>query len=361
MKAQVLASFLMLLLAGCQAPVDETNDPSQPPNEELPPAGAPPGFDGMAAYAFVAGLITDDAGEPRFRVPGTPGHAEAAQWLWAQLDVSGWQRSWHNFTYADYAPLDKGPAQGYAYPESCSADDRERLEETRFHNLVAIHRAPEGSDRLFLMGAHWESKEEASQDTVPAKRKQPVLGANDGASGVGVLLQLMRHVAQGHIEVPFDIGVVFFDAEDGFEDCHPLAGSVTFVAQLEPGEVDRFLLLDMVGDPAARFMRESRSVQGDPELVDLLWHYGKAYAPDNFLDKQHSVLDDHVPFLEAGIPAVDLIDFARGPTARGFPPYWHTTEDTLDKLSPAMLGTVGDIVWRVMADPAFDQSLVDLS
>ncbi len=355
-----VAIVALLLLAGCQAPPAEV-----PPENggggkpDLGGVGDRPGFDGVAARAFVEGLITNDDGSPRYRVPGKAGHAEAAQWLWDQMQVDGWTPAWQNFTYADYEALEKGAVTGYAHPDSCPASDRERLQGVVFHNLMAVHYGDDGpSDRLFLLGAHWESKEDASQDRNRAKRSDPVLGANDGASGVGVLLQLMRHVADGMIDVDYDVGVLFVDGEDGFQDCHPLAGSITYVASLEPGEVDRFLLLDMVGDPAARFMRESGSVMADPTLVDLLWHFGRQWAPENFLNTEHSVLDDHVPFLDAGIPAADLIDFARGPTMREFPPYWHTTEDTLDKVTAPMLGTIGDIVVGVMTHPEFDRTLV---
>lgn len=342
MKSPVRGALLacgVLLLAGCGTPAAPD---------------APPQVDGDAAYQFVAGLVTDAQGEPRFRVPGTPGHADGAAWLWDALQVPGWSATWQNFTGADYEASDKGSVSGYA--SSCPPDAKARVAGLSFHNFLALQ---DGSDeQLVLLGAHWESKRFASEDPDPARRDEPVLGANDGAAGVGLLLQLMRHVAEHDVDLPFRLGVVFFDGEDGFEDCHPLAGSVHFVSQLAPGEVDRFLLLDMVGDPDARFVQESASVRCDPTVTDLLHaHAGDAGLMENFPGRARTVSDDHVPFLEAGIPATDLIDFGRTgdltQSRYGFPPYWHTTQDTLEHIDAAMLGNVGDLVLAVVSDPAF--------
>lgn len=335
------AVLLVGLLAGCFGPGT--------------PQHAPTPFAGDAAHALLADFLAHNNGTPRFRVPGTQGHAEAAQWLAASMQVAGWDLRWQNFTGADYSAGDKGGADFYySNPGYCSQEGRARLANLTFHNLWAVHDASP-SDRLFLLGAHWESKRFANQDPDPALRQQPVLGANDGAAGVALLLQFMRHVVDNDVQLPFDVGVAFFDGEDGFDDCHPLAGSTFFVQHLAPGEVDRFLLLDMVGDPAARFVREAQSDACDPALVDLLHAHAPASGlQDNFPNTTRSVSDDHVPFLEAGIPAVDLIDFGRSgdrtQTISGFPPYWHTTHDTLDKVEAGMLGRVGDLVLTALAD-----------
>lgn len=337
-----------LLLAGCVKTTPDEPDP-------VP-------LDGDAALAFVAGLISNEDGSPRYRVPGTDGHDQAANWLWGQMQVTGWKASWQNFTGADYIPMDKGSVAFY-YENAgyCSDDEQARLATLSFHNLVATLPADPPSDLTVYLGAHWESKRFASQDPDTALRDQPVLGANDGASGVGVLLQLMHHV-QGHeVALPFNLVVAFFDGEDGFEDCHPLAGSLHFVQQLPPGPESskptrRMLLLDMVGDADARFVREGNSMNCDPRLVDLLHDHAPAVGlAANFPNVTRSVADDHIPFIEAGIPAADLIDFGRG-----FPPYWHTTHDTLDKLDAGMLGRVGDLVLAVLTDPAFTQDWPDL-
>ncbi len=337
-----LAVALGLLVAGCV---------KVPPED---PAPVP--LDGDAALALVAGLVSNDDDSPRYRVPGTEGHVEAAGWLWGQMQVPGWQASWQNFTGADYIPMDKGSVENpyYTNPGWCSDDERARLATLVFHNLVATLPADPPSDLTVYLGAHWESKRFANQDADPALKQQPVLGANDGASGVGVLLQLMRHLQENDVALSFNLVVAFFDGEDGFEDCHPLAGSLRFVQQLPPGPdsakpTRRMLLLDMVGDPDARFIREGNSMACDPHFVDLLHEHAPAVGlAANFPNTTRSVSDDHLPFIEAGIPAADLIDLGRG-----FPPYWHTTHDTLDKLDAGMLGRVGDLVLAVLTDEAF--------
>lgn len=343
----LVAVALAVVAAGCTTGPD-TPEPSVPV------------LDGDAAHAFVGRLVTAADGSPAFRVPGTPAHAEAAQRLRDAMQVTGWSVEWQNFTGLEYAALDKGAVRTYHdSPAYCDADERDRLDGLAFHNLVATRRGSEAG-RTFMLAAHWDSKRFASSDPDAGKRMQPVLGANDGASGVGVLLQLMREL--DGVTLPFDVQVILFDGEDGFEDCHPLAGSLWFVHTWQEdratagvrappsmgGGHDRLLLLDMVGDPDARFIREGHSVRCDEGLVDLLHRKAAAHGlADNFVGGAgQDIHDDHVPFTQAGIPAVDLIDFGRG-----FPPYWHTTHDTLDKVDAAMLGRVGGLVLDVMADP----------
>lgn len=343
----VAVVVVALLLAGCSgsAPQDPTSSSSTTSTQTPPP---PYRVDGQAVYDWVKGVVTKPDGSPHFRVPGTPDHAEAAVWLAQQMAVPGWTVSWQNFTGEDYKGLDKGGvAAYYDNPAYCRAADRDRLTGLRFSNLVATLPSPAQTERSLVLAAHWESKRYASEESDPALRSQPVLGANDGASGVGVLLQLQWELAGK--QLPYNVQVVLFDGEDGFQDCHPLAGSLWFVDQLAPGAVDRMLLLDMVGDPDARFIRDAQSVRCDPALVDLLHDKAARHGlEENFPGTSASVSDDHVPFAEAGIPAVDLIDFGRG-----FPPYWHTTHDTMENLSADMLGAVASLVLDVLQDPAF--------
>lgn len=322
---------LSLLLAGCSTPPDADDGPA---------------FDGEAARALVQGLVTGEDGSPRYRIPGTEGQASGALWLWETMDVDSWSRHFHNVTGAEYQEQDAPYLDRYTRDGACPQDDAEEVEGLVFHNLWARHDAP-GTDRTLLLGAHWDSKEDADGGG-------PVLGANDGASGVGLLLQLMRHIAAGDLESPVDLVVVFFDGEDGFEDCHPLAGSIAFADDRPAGTIDRMILLDMVGDRDARFVREGRSVESDPALVELIWRHGRALGGERqFTDIQKTVLDDHVPFVESGVPAVDVIDFGRTDGRSGFPPYWHTPGDTMENIDAGMLALVGDTLWAVLADPAF--------
>lgn len=365
MRLRLVAGLLALLvtLAGCQdpggrtGPTDTTADTAttEPPDPVAAPpdctgAAAPPEtatgppFDGDSTLRLAEGLLRRDDGTARHRVPGTDGHQEAACWLHVAMSLPGWNVTWESFTGAEYRDLDHGAVSGHADPDRCTDDDIDTLESTVFWNLVAHHDT--ASERQMLLGAHWDAKAHADQDSDRGARGSPVPGANDGASGVVLLLQLMRHIAAGDLDPRVDVGVVLFDGEDGFDDCHPLAGSLWHVQQGGGGDTQRFLLLDMVGDLDARFVRESRSLQADPDLVDLVWDLGRSHGgQEQFTDQERSVLDDHVPFIEAGIPAVDLIDFGRD---TGFPPYWHTTEDDLDVLDAEMLGLVGRVVWDLL-------------
>lgn len=326
---RVLAVVAVLVLAGCTH-VDE------------PPATT---FDGEAALAFVK-AITRQGEADLPRVPGTPEHAYAAGILYAALQQPGWDVRYENFTGADYQGLAKGEAEAYTKAPYCKEADRARVVGLTFSNLVADRPGPSGSGTLIL-AAHWDSKRYASNDEDPAKRQHPVVGANDGASGVGVILQLQRSLPA---DLPFGLRILFVDGEDGFEDCHPLAGSLWHATHLGPGKW-RVLLLDMVGDPEAKFVRETRSQSCDPAFMNALWQHGqKQNSSVQFLERGSSVVDDHVPFAERGIPAVDLIDAGH---PRAFPWYWHTTHDTFDQLSSATLRVVGQAILDTVQDPSF--------
>lgn len=342
----------LLLAAGClggsgpgsPAPPTSSSTTPGPPPEPAP-------FDGEAALGFVRALALKEDGTPRFRMPGTEGQREGAAILWDLLDVPGWSRHWHNFTGADYMALDLdvvasyGPGTAY-----CPAQDLERLPEWPFHDLYAILPGSLPGAPLLMLGAHWDSQMHSRNDANASRRDWPDPGANDGASGVGLLLELMRQLA-GMPRLPFDVGVILLDGEDGFYDCYPLAGSLHF-AQHPPVDVGRFILLDMVGDPDARFVRETKSMQSDPALMDAIWRAAHARGGDaaatHFTAKSATIVDDHLAFIQAGVPSVDVIDAGRD---RTFPPQWDTTEDTVDKLSPGMLALVGDALLWTLVDP----------
>jgi len=181
-----------------------------------------------------------------------------------------------------------------------------------------------------ILGAHYDSRLLAEHDPDILKQQQPVPGANDGASGVAVLLELGRVLPTNSVPV----WLVFFDAEDqggipGWVDWSLGASAFVNEFSLKPRAV---VIVDMVGDPDLNILQEKNST---PWLVEEIWAaakelgYGKYFIPE----KKYAITDDHTPFLEAGIPAVDIIDIEYR--------YWHTTYDTADKVSPASLGIVG--------------------
>jgi Zn-dependent M28 family amino/carboxypeptidase len=183
---------------------------------------------------------------------------------------------------------------------------------------------------LIIIGAHYDSRFIADQDPDPNLRSQAVVGANDGASGVAVLLELARTLPDN---LPFRLWLVFFDAEDngGIEGWDWIMGSRAFVASLKE-KPDAAVIIDMIGDANLNIPIEQNS---NPALVEEIWQVAKNLGYENIFLNQpgYSMIDDHTPFLEAGIPAIDIIDFDY--------PYWHTTQDTPDKVSADSLEIIG--------------------
>ncbi len=363
MKLAACAALLVLLAAGCGAPGDLESSTSSPTTGTETGSG----FDGQAAYDTTAAFLRADDGTFRYRIPGTALHAQAAAWLVSEVSGRGWYPPFpcpdeaggavldcssyaFSVTGAQYEALPKGSVASYAGAPRCSQADQERVRALTFTDVGAIlpNAAPTSNHTLILM-AHWDSKRLASADT--AHPESPMPGANDGASGVGILLQFMREVVARNVTFPFQVMVLFVDGEDGFEDCHPLAGSIAFARTFGMNRDYRVLLLDMVGDPAARFPREKASQASDPNAMDLLWsHAATLGLAENFASTAASVQDDTSPFWDMGIPAVDLIDAGR-PTF--FPPYWHTTRDTMANLNATFMGKIGQLLFGVLLDPAF--------
>ncbi len=204
-------------------------------------------------------------------------------------------------------------------------------------NLIAAPtREPHPKAPIALIGAHYDTRRRADNDPIPALRSQPVPGANDGASGVAVLLELARSV---NLErSPYRVRLAFFDAEDNgrLDGWEFIVGSTYMAQNLTPDTRPALVIVvDMVGDSDQQLYMDRNS---DPQLSQQLWQlaeklgYQQAFIPR----VKWSMLDDHTPFAQLGIPAVDIIDFDY--------PYWHTTQDTCDKLSAESLERVGRTV-----------------
>ena len=254
-------------------------------------------FDGLRAYADVQ---TQVAFGPR--VPGTEGHVKVMEWIRQELVDAGWQ-------------VEVQESEALGHP---------------IQNIVA--KRNEANPQI-IVGAHYDSRMFADNDPDPANHTEPVPGANDGASGVAVLLGLARSLPEDTVPV----WLVFFDAEDNgrIEGWDWILGSREFVEKnpLQPRAV---AVVDMIGDADLNIYKERNS---NPELTDEIWRvaeglgHGDVFIPEY----NHAMLDDHTPFLNANIPAVDIIDFDY--------PYWHTTQDTPDKVSAESLETVGKTLW----------------
>jgi Zn-dependent M28 family amino/carboxypeptidase len=194
----------------------------------------------------------------------------------------------------------------------------------------------------FLLLAHYDSRRWADQDTNPALKENPVLGANDGASGVAVALELGRVLITKHEITNFKI--ILFDAEDqGNIGWNWLIGSRHYVNSelFRQEEISFAILFDMVGGHDAIFKREGFSEKYAQSLVSKIWNLAdKINYNQYFVNKSWSkITDDHLPFIEKGVPAVDIIDdFISNYKA------WHTTSDTIDQISPETLNAVGQTV-----------------
>jgi hypothetical protein len=216
----------------------------------------------------------------------------------------------------------------------------------RLMNVVARFR-PELTQRV-LLGAHWDTRPWADRDPEKVKRHLPVLGANDGASGVAVLLEVARLLKKSGPMVGVDI--VFFDGEDLGSEADPngyFRGSSRYVDVTAGQKPPLFVIIvDMVGKKELDLRWEGNSRKLASNIVDLVWGVANDLGVRSFRsDVRHRVFDDHTPFLNAGIPAIDIIDFDY--------PEWHTTHDTPEKCSPESLEGVGRVLLSLVTKPTF--------
>ena len=289
MKKSTLLSFILILLmlfsVSCQSQV------------QTPEAPAP--FNAGRAYQDIVNQMQFGP-----RIPDSNAHQAALNYISAELQKAGWQVEVQSSTYENH------PVENIFAKRSNAASP-------------------------IILGAHYDSRMHADQDPDLALRSQPVPGADDGASGVAVLLEIARVLPQSDQ----NIWLVFFDSEDqgNIDGWDWLLGSTVFANSLRvtPKAV---VVVDMIGDANLNIYREISSTKS---LSDQIWQTaGELGFGSYFIDQEkYNMLDDQTPFLERGIPAVDIIDFDY--------PYWHTTADTLDKVSAASLEIVGKtlLVW----------------
>ncbi|MBR6089844.1 MAG: M28 family peptidase [Anaerolineaceae bacterium] len=219
--------------------------------------------------------------------------------------------------------------------------DEEKYQGKTIRNIIAERGQETTEGKWIVIGAHYDSRIMADQENKNADRQQPVPAANDGASGVAVLMGLAKTLPEFKDK---KVTLAFFDAEDqgkimGWPDW--CLGSKALADQY--GALDRkpdaVIVIDMIGDADLNIWRERNS---DQALTDELFGiaaklgYGK-----QFIDQEkYAMTDDHVPFISYGIPAADLIDFDY--------PWWHTLGDTSDKLSEESLRAVYDVLWEYL-------------
>ena len=209
-------------------------------------------------------------------------------------------------------------------------------------NIIARFKVDEPEQ--LLIGAHWDTRPWADEDPVPEKRNDPIIGANDGASGVAVILELARILNAS--PPPIGITLVLFDGEDMGRSGTPKSyaqGSLAFAKDLPIEKPDEAIILDMIGDAELHIPIERYSYQQNRQLVKKLWGLAKVLSLDAFESRiEYSIYDDHVPlWAEAKIPAVDIIDFNY---PNSYANYWHTTQDLPENCSAESLGQVGTLL-----------------
>ena len=188
-----------------------------------------------------------------------------------------------------------------------------------------------------ILCAHWDTRPWADREPLQVNRNTPIPGANDGASGVAVLMEICT--ALDSLSSTKSVEIIFFDGEDmgNGGDNFWFLGSKHFAAQAKPASYAGAILIDMIGDRNLSIPKEPGSVKSAPLLIRTLWDIAASLNIPAFVDRMGPmVLDDHVPLIEKGLPAIDLIDFDY--------PYWHTAQDTPDKCSAESLDAVGRVL-----------------
>jgi hypothetical protein len=314
----IRAILFPVLTSLCLSCTHESPKKDTPSAETLKAAEVIPVFDGKKALGFLQAQT--DFGP---RDAGSQGHEACLHYLQHQMKE-----------FADTVRLQAFTARGYDGTE------------LHFTNVVSSFN-PGATTRILLL-AHWDSRPRADQDPDPSKRNQAILGANDGASGVAVLMEIARHLRSHPPAIGVDI--LFDDGEDYGKEGDTrnyLLGTRYFSKHLPPGFNPRFgILLDMVGDRQLELQKEPYSLQYAADVVDLVWSAATDLGVYQFTSAvQRAVLDDHLPLNEVGIKTIDIIDFNYPDTSNRF---WHTTNDTPDKCSPESLEAVGKVLTYVI-------------
>jgi len=209
---------------------------------------------------------------------------------------------------------------------------------------IIIQFAGDNAQEHVLLGAHWDTRPWADMEQDEAAKKLPILGANDGASGVAVLMEMARLFKQK--TPPVSVTIVLFDGEDLGEPGVPESygrGSQYFSKNLPIDKPDEGIIVDMVGDADLEIPIERFSYQIHPSLVKSLWQKAQNLNLEAFQNKLGiPIYDDHIPLWEnAGIPVVDLIDFNY---PNRYSNYWHTQQDIPENCSPSSLEQVGKLL-----------------
>lgn len=328
MMKYIIFLYLIIIIAftACN---NQGKEKKQEGQTQKPPLKVMP-FNEDSAYRFVADQVAFGP-----RVVNTTAHQKCADYLLDRLKA-----------FTPDAQFQNGSAIAY---------NGTRL---NFRNIIASF-GPEGNNRI-LLGAHWDSRPYADYDPDPANHRKPIDGANDGASGVGVLLEIARQLSLN--PPPIGVDIVLFDAEDygppqdthTGEDTEAHWGLGSQYWSKNPHKADYYakfgILLDMVGAANATFLMEGISMEYAPDVVRYVWDIGNRLGYSAYFRYEQGgyITDDHYYVNKyRSIPMIDIIHLDKS-TQTGFYKYWHTMGDTMDKIDRTTLKVVGSTVMAVI-------------
>jgi len=307
----VFLSLVLLLFTACDQKRSDLPDSGQ----QTPMKKQYPAFDGEKAFTLLKAQT--DFGP---RNPNSEGHKRCLYFLENELRM-----------HADIVTLQQFSHKGY--------------NETLFLTNIFAQFNPAAKQRLLLV-AHWDTRPRAEEDADPAKKDQPIIGANDGASGVAVLLELARMLKSTPPSIGVDIlltdGEDYGDSRKDQNNDLYFLGAKHFAKTKNPMyNPQAGILLDMVGDRDLQIPLEQNSMQFAPQIMDIVWSTAEEVHATQFIRVPgEAISDDHLALNEAGIPMIDIIDFQY--------PYWHTHQDTPDKCSSESLEAVGKVLSAVI-------------
>lgn len=309
----------LLFLAGCEG--CEGDKPKPERKTETRKVDVPD-FNSDSAYAWIEQQVAFGP-----RVPGTPEHEQTVQFLTAELK-----------RFADSVHVQKGNVRLF------------NNRQMPVKNIMAWF-GPQKKKRILLC-AHYDTRPFADQDTV--RTDEPIPGANDGGSGVGVLLEMARHFSQKQPDV--GVVIILFDVEDyGMSEVkHSYAlGSQYWARSIDQSRyfADYGILLDMVGAKNARFFQEGYSMDFASFVVKKVWDKAVKLGHSNyFIYRRSGYIDDDHYYVNtlARIPTIDIIDYDRARSEKGFGAFWHTHNDNMDIIDRNTLKAVGQTVMSVV-------------
>jgi hypothetical protein len=326
------------------------------------PDAAPDLFSGALAFEHVADHVNVGP-----RPVATLGSYQAGNLIISKLESLGWTvtEDWHMVEFGAINQDDEAIQRTLEVwqPITLSAlfqdhvnaqgRDTDSWRDVQIGNFIVPLRnivASYGTgDPAIMLGAHYDSRIYSDKDPNPENIYLPMPGANDGGSGVGVLLELARVISQNYVPNQ-EIRLVFFDAEDNgrippWDNVLPatsgyIIGSARYASTLNltADPIQAMILVDLVGEFDQQFPMEGYSVRYAPDLTMAIWQLANelGYGEQFPLEERGFITDDHVPFVNLGIPSVDIIDLDYE--------YWDTSEDTLDKIDPNALERVGRVL-----------------